>query len=42
MMYYPENRHGFGGYSRQHSEKITFLRNLKTENWEESLNLHYS
>jgi len=40
MMYYPENRHGIGGYNAQHFAKLTmeyFLRHLKPENWEESL-----
>ena len=40
MMYYPEHRHGIGGYNAQHLAKLTmeyFLRHLRPENWEESL-----
>jgi dipeptidyl-peptidase-4 len=40
MMVYPENRHGIRGYSAQHLDRLRteyFLRHLKPENWEESL-----
>jgi dipeptidyl-peptidase-4 len=40
MMYYPENRHGIGGYNRDHLFKLRleyFLLHLKPEGWEESL-----
>ncbi len=40
MMYYPEHRHGIGGYNAQHLAKLTmeyFLRYLRPDSWEESL-----
>lgn len=40
MMYYPEHRHGIGGYNAQHLAKLTmeyFLSHLRPENWEETL-----
>jgi len=40
MMYYPEHRHGIGGYNAQHLAKLTmeyFLRHLRPENWEETI-----
>lgn len=39
VMFYPENRHGIGGYNAEHLRKTRlgyFLKNLKPEGWEES------
>lgn len=40
VMFYPENRHGIRGFNAEHLNKLRmdyFLRNLRPENWEESL-----
>ena len=40
LMIYPENRHGIGGYHRQHLTKLRtayFLKHLKPEGWKARL-----
>jgi dipeptidyl-peptidase-4 len=40
VMVYPENRHGIRGFNAEHLGRLRldyFLRNLKPENWEETL-----
>jgi len=40
VMFYPENRHGIRGFNAVHLGKLRmeyFLKNLKPENWEETL-----